>query len=280
MTRFLTTGRYLYTTVYVDQAPKLSYIYTQNTASAEHTQEEKDAWERYTRNRGMTIKSYHGNNVIFKSKKRFEAWHICVQGITFEGVNAHHNNLMAEIRIRELQELTRTMLVHTSRRWGKAATENLWTHLFCMDNNIINDTLSFHNPDKKIPNVLCSGSKVNQNSKHWNIFVCLVYVLDSTLQATQTHNKWSYQSRVGVYLETSPIHSNNVALVLSLKKGLVITQFHVNFDTQLQKVGQEELSLQWKINTGLIAPIVGKTIVINPTPMKKKWKKESPAREK
>ena len=82
----------------------------------------------------------------------------------------------------------------------------------------------------------------------------MVYVIDSTLQSMQPHHKWSDPPRVVVYLGTPQIHSNNVVLVLPLKTGLVIPQFHVDFDKKFQTVGQEELSLQWKLKAGFITP--------------------------
>ena len=100
----------------------------------------------------------------------------------------------------------------------------------------------FQNPGKKILQEILLGSQVDPNSKHWKMFVCPVCVTENTLQAMQQHHKGTECSKVGVYQETLPIHSNNVALVQSLKMMLVIPQFHVRFDTQLQMVGQEYLT--------------------------------------
>ena len=187
----LTTKRYQYTTVYVDQSSMLSYVNPKETASVEDTLEEKEAWEMYDRDKGVTIKSYHGNNGIFKAKKWVESCHRGVQGIDFAGLNAHNNNGMAEIRIRELKEPTCIMLIHFNRKLLKAVAENLWPYALHMANNVVNETLIFQNPDKKIPRAAFSVSQVDSTSKHWEILEFQVYVLDIALQATQPRHTWS-----------------------------------------------------------------------------------------
>ena len=105
MTGKLTTKRYKYATVFVDQASRLGYVYLQKTATADETLVAKDAFERYAKDNGVTVKAYHADNGIFKA----HAWvNNCTQKqqrLTFAGVNAHHQNGIAERRIRELQEL-------------------------------------------------------------------------------------------------------------------------------------------------------------------------------
>ena len=54
-------------------------------ALAEDTLEDNEAWESYARNRGVTIKSYHAYNGIFKVKRWVELCHIGGQDITFSG---------------------------------------------------------------------------------------------------------------------------------------------------------------------------------------------------
>ena len=62
------------------------------------------------------------------------------QGLTFAGVNAHHQNGIAERKIQTLQELTRTMLVHANKRWPKAITTSLWPYAMQMANDVLNKT--------------------------------------------------------------------------------------------------------------------------------------------
>ena len=62
----------------------------------------------------MTISAYHADNGIFKAREWVENCHQLQQGLTFAGVGAHHANGKAERRIRELQELARTQLIHAN----------------------------------------------------------------------------------------------------------------------------------------------------------------------
>ena len=121
-------------------------------------------------------------------------------------------------------------------------TANIQLYGLLMANKVMNETPSFQNPEKKIPQAVFSGPQVEPNFKHWKTSRLLVYVLGSALEATKPHHKWSERSRVRVYLGNFSIHSNNVVLVLSLNTGPVSPQFYVKFDTQYQTVEQEELS--------------------------------------
>ena len=69
MTGILTTKRYKYATVYVDQVAKLSLTYLKNTATDEETIEGKESFERYALDRGVTIPAYHADNGIFRANK-------------------------------------------------------------------------------------------------------------------------------------------------------------------------------------------------------------------
>ena len=55
MTGKLTTKRYKYATVYVDQRTRFGYVHLQKTSSAEETIEGKKAFETYARRHGVTI---------------------------------------------------------------------------------------------------------------------------------------------------------------------------------------------------------------------------------
>ena len=74
----------------MDQVSILSYVYLQKTASEEETLEGKDALERYAPDIGVTIKTYHADNIFFQAKKLVKACHKGDQGLIFAGVNAHH----------------------------------------------------------------------------------------------------------------------------------------------------------------------------------------------
>lgn len=60
------------------------------------------------------------------------------QKISFCCMNAHHQNCVAECRIRELTEHTHTMLVHAQHRWPRAISANFWPYTLRTANNILN----------------------------------------------------------------------------------------------------------------------------------------------
>ena len=105
MTGFITKQRYKYATVYIDQFSGFSFVYLQQTASAQETLQSKQAMERYAQARNITINAYHADNGIFKAKEWVQACYDARQQLTFAAVGAHHANGKAERRIHELQEL-------------------------------------------------------------------------------------------------------------------------------------------------------------------------------
>ena len=96
MVGFLMRQRYKYATVFVDQASRMGFVYLQKTCSAEETIEAKRAFEQYAENRGVRVQAYHADNGIFKAKRWVEECRQRKQNLTFAGVNAHHQNGIAE----------------------------------------------------------------------------------------------------------------------------------------------------------------------------------------
>ena len=103
---------------------------------------------------GIKICYYHANNGIFKANGWVQDCIDKQQSLTYSGVNAHHQNGIAERRIRELQDLTRTMLIHANRRWPKSIETNLWPYALRMANDAINAT---PNMQHKLKNSLKVG---------------------------------------------------------------------------------------------------------------------------
>ena len=253
MTGFLTTKRYKYATVFVDQFSRLGFVYLQKTASAEETIEAKKAFESYAKRHGVNVENYLADNGIFKAHKWVEACKNDGQGLTFAGVNAHHQNGVAERRIRELQDMARTMLIHANSRWPDAITANLWPYAVRAANDAINHSPSMQDPERRSPMEIFAKTRVVANPKHWKPFGCPVYVLESDLQSGQPFHKWKSRSRVGIYIGKSPHHGRNIALVLSLETGLVSPQFHVAYDPNFQTVKEIMTKSRWQNKAGFVA---------------------------
>ena len=112
----ITNKRYKYATIFVDQASHYGYVYLQKTATAEETIEGKEAFEALLRTYGVEVKAYHADNGIFKANKWVSNCRQNKQRLTFAGVNAHHQNGVAERRTRDLQDSARAMLMHSKQR--------------------------------------------------------------------------------------------------------------------------------------------------------------------
>jgi hypothetical protein len=116
ITRILTTQRYKYATMFVDQATRMGYVHLQKYASVEEMLDAKEAFEAFASTHGISVKAYHADNGIFIANKWVESCKKAGQGLTFAGINSHHENGIAEWRIKEIQDAARTMLIHASLR--------------------------------------------------------------------------------------------------------------------------------------------------------------------
>jgi hypothetical protein len=254
MTGSPTYKRYLHAAVYVDQATGYGFVWLQKSISEEETLEGKLAFERHCRSFNVHIKQYHADNGIFASNGWKQSCANEKQSLSFAGVNAHHQNGVAERRIRELQNLARTMLIHAQHRWPDAITTNLWPYALRMANDALNATPNMQHAMKGTPELLFTNSQVSHNPKHWHHFGCPAYVLARPLQASQNiYHKWRERSSIGVYLGRSPLHSKEIALVLNLNTGLVSPQFHVKLDSTFQTLkepGHPVPKSFWQIRCG------------------------------
>ncbi len=253
MAGFLTKKRYKYATVFVDHASGFGYVYIQKTASAEETLEAKAAFEKMAATHGVKIKHYHADNGVFAAKAWRDACAGQGQGLTFAGVNAHFQNARAERRIRELQELARSSLIHANRRWPNAIDAHLWPYAIRLASDAYNEAMGRDGSPSPLEKF--SKSPVEPNSRFWQPFGCPCYVLDAALQSDKAiKHKWEERSRVGIYLGRSPQHARSVALVLNLETGHVSPQFHVVFDPSFQTIkcsfgGQPPVS-HWQAKCG------------------------------
>ena len=121
----ITKDRYTCATVFVDQKSNLSYVCYQISTSAKHTLEAKEAFDHYSKLRGVTVRHYQVENVTFTANNWVYNCYSKVQGLTFANVNAHHQNGKAEIRIHHLWDMARTSMIHVNKRWPDAISPNL-----------------------------------------------------------------------------------------------------------------------------------------------------------
>ncbi len=235
-----TKKRYTCATVFVDMYSDFSYVHFQYSTNAQETLEAKAAFERFAKSHGVEVKAYHADNGRFAEKAWQQDAEAKGQRLTYTGVNAHFQNGRAEKRIRDLQDMGRTQLIHAHRRWSDAISPYLWPYAMRTANAVLN-TASFPK-DGRSPTELFTGVPVTPNSTHAHTFRCPAYVLDNRMQAGHKIPKWAERSRVGVYLGPSWAHSKSVGLILSLTTGLVSPQYHVKYDDSFESVKRLKLS--------------------------------------
>jgi hypothetical protein len=97
-----------------------------------------------------------------------------------------------------------------------------------------------------------SGTEVESNLDHFHPFGSPVYMLESSLQALKSHNKWIDRSRVGIYMCQSPNHASNVPLVLNTQPGNVSPQLHCIYDNEFSTCKRDaKFKSLWQINAKL-----------------------------
>jgi hypothetical protein len=91
---------------------------------------------------------------------------------------------------------------------------------------------------------------------NYHPFGCPACTLDKGLQNQKKISKWESRARMAVYLGPSPNHAQSIGLVLSLRTGLVSTQFHVRYDDQFATVRDKDTALlptsEWQHKCGFI----------------------------
>ena len=87
----------------------------------------KSAMEKVMAYAGRTIKHYHKNNGRFSDNGFIDAVNGKDQKITFCGVDAHHQNVIMENKIRILTTGGRKLLLHSRRMWPNMIDEMFWS---------------------------------------------------------------------------------------------------------------------------------------------------------
>ena len=250
MKGWLTQVQYDSATLFVDHYSGLLYVHVHNSANGEETVLAKKTYKTWCRNYGVTIRHYLSDNGRFAVNKFLQAVSESPhQTISFCGVNAHHQNGVAEKHIRDLQELSRTGVMHDQQRWYNAIISNLWQFSLKMANDVHQSMPSLK--DSISPLEKFSQFAVRPKISSLRHFGCPVYVVENTLATGKSLPKREDCAQVGIYLGPSSLNAWSVAIMLSLTTGLVSPQFHVVFDDHFQMVrknvpGSLYFKLEWQ----------------------------------
>jgi len=232
----LTKAKFYGATVFVDHWTDFTYVHLMRDTTAEATLEAKNAYEALLLSNGHKVLAYHADNGRYAEKAFRLDTKDKAQRMSYCGVGSHHQNGIAERRIKSLCEDARTMLAHGMHIWPQVITKSLWPFALkaaCRARNKFNIDSEYLSPEMKLARVQTSPELRNEHP-----LFCPVFTLDKSLQSgTGMLPKWNPRSNVGVYLGHSPDHASNVALVLNLTTGLVSPQYHVVFDDNFSTVG-------------------------------------------
>ena len=234
----LTTQRYNYATIFVDQYSKLSFVFLQKRIMSAETVLAKQSFEQFAHDHGVKILHYHADNGRFADNGFIQACKDNNQGLTYCGVNAHFQNGVAEKRIRDLQEQARTMLLFAVHKWPKMLSMALWPYALRTANEVRNSTPMEN--QTKTPMELFAQVAIAPKLKHFHTFGCPTYILDNRLQGNKALQKWQARSRLGIYLGPSPNHSRSISLILNPRTGHTSPQYHVKHDDFFETVNPKK----------------------------------------
>ena len=85
--------------------------------SASESIRAKHNFEKLAFDHGILIQEYLADNGAFKAKDFVRHIHNQNQKINYCGVNAHHQNAIAERNIRTISESARSMILHAAFHW-------------------------------------------------------------------------------------------------------------------------------------------------------------------
>ena len=209
-----------------------NHLITGTTSQA--TFEAKQAYEREAASFDVKIKSYHADNLRFNDRN-FQG--DCIknkQTISFCGVGAHHQNAIAESKVKSICYGARTILLHAKRKWPKVIATALWP--FAMQAIVRRHNHLALDENGSSPIEKFSGIKDNIDPTDFHTWGCPVYILNEANQGAIGTPKWEPRSHLGIYLGHSPQHAGSVALVLNLRTGHVSPQFHVIYDDEFSTI--------------------------------------------
>ncbi len=113
-------------TIIVDHYSDHVYVFLMHNLSLKETLLAKHAYERFLSSVRVTAKAYHADNGQFADKGFKDDCTMINQSITCCGVGGHHQNGIAECKIKELTLGAQTLLLHAKRMLPEYILTILW----------------------------------------------------------------------------------------------------------------------------------------------------------
>jgi hypothetical protein len=98
----------------VDHFSDFTYVHLLKAQDGVDVLVAKKKFEATADSHGIRIKHYRADNGIFAAKQWLDNCWDSHQGVTFAGVDSHHQNGRADRKIQSLQELGRCQLLHAA----------------------------------------------------------------------------------------------------------------------------------------------------------------------
>ena len=220
--------RFVGGTIFVDNATGFTFVQMQQSLNVEETLKAKHAFEREAFSVGIRVRSYRGDNGVFRSFEFIEDLHDRGQDIDYAGVGGHHQNGVAENAIRTISNSARTMLLHSAIHWPDETELVQWPFAVEYAVHVWN---RLPKPRGMSPLELWTRTKSDHLSlQHCHVWGSPVYVLDPMLQDGKKLPRWNPRARRGQFMGMSKVHASTVGMIRNLRTGSISPQFHIVFD--------------------------------------------------
>ena len=158
-------------------------MHLQKTVSVEDILEVKHAFERMAASHGIIINQYHADNGIFRVNSWVQYYQECDKPhlASYTWVDAQPTNGLSEIRIRDIQENGRAMMLYTQQKFPEAITANFWSYALIHANNSYNANLLLAPTQVLSPLQLFTRTQFQYDPKYFHPFGCPTYVLNEAL---------------------------------------------------------------------------------------------------
>jgi hypothetical protein len=174
----LTKKHYRCATVFVSRYSRLCFVHLQVDDSSVKTIAAKRAFETFATKHSVKNQHYHCNNGQFSNAFK-QACHNAYQQRTFCGVNAHFQNGITKLSIRDLSESARKQLLHACAHWPQAVHFVLCPYTLCNAALLHNSLPVLEDGTSRLE--LFSSVRVGCNMKHVHTFGCPVFALQKAL---------------------------------------------------------------------------------------------------
>ena len=112
-----TSRKYHVATIFVDFFSKLTYVQFSEITTANKAVKAKHEFEKYAATFGVKIQKYHANNRAFNTQVFKDSTIAANQTIAYSGVDAHHQNGIAERMIKNITNRAQSMLLNEMIFW-------------------------------------------------------------------------------------------------------------------------------------------------------------------